>query len=176
MPAIISPLAQQMLKDVPPYLAESADGRAAIDAIAREITFFEDAVATVQNKFWAQLSDADGLSVWETELGLPVEPVGLSLSQRRSLVLAYVQAMPSQEEGREWVAQMTALIGTSWSYEENEPSPYSLRITLPFASSSATAQIVRDFARLITPAHLDLEYLYGEGFVLGVSQLSVDTL
>ena len=62
------------------------------------------------------------LSLFESLLGLPVEPPASSLANRQQLVLAYMQRLKSEGRGLDWTALISQVVGTAnWNYQEHIP-------------------------------------------------------
>lgn len=178
MPKVLSPKGQALLADLPPYLADDPFVQEIVDTGARELQRVEDAAAAVQlTMFPANADDTYGfLSLWETVFGLPVNPTGVSLTERRNKVLAALQKR-NVGSGSQWVATLAQAFGaTPWSYAENTPGSYQVTISLPYAAGSYTAEQVVTLARSITPAHLDVLASYGTGFLIGINLIGSDVL
>lgn len=110
------------------------------------------------------------LSMWETMLGLPVAPPGITLADRRAKVQAHIQARNSAA-GTDWIAVLSAALGTTaWTHLEG-PADYTVTITIPPGGGSYNLGQITAIARKITPAHLDVIVTSGTGFVVGVSDV-----
>lgn len=163
---------QAMLDVMPPYYAGDDATLAVIDTQGREIERVEELLDTIQQRAFPTLADDVYrlLGMWEALLGLPVEPVGVGVVERRAKVLAHVRKRHSSS-GSDWVAVISAALGTtSWTYQEG-PSAYTVTITLPYSPGTYNAAQVVALARAITPAHLHLAFTYTVGFILDVSAL-----
>lgn len=171
MSATDSDKALDLIDTLPVYLQDSPTVRNLIDPLARELQRVEDAGNALRDRFTPQNADNqyDMLAMWEELLGLPPRPAGVSLEQRQAGVMAAFHRRGSSA-GSSWVERANALIGTQWSYSEG-PGDYQLTVTIPYASTSVSASVVRRILQLITPAHLQLIVGYDVGFLLGISNI-----
>lgn len=168
---------------MPVVLRDSPDHLAVIHACAREVERLEGKVEQVRMQFFPQHADVL-LKVWEFMLRVTVEPEGLTVEQRRALVIATLRKMRSTPYGRDWVANVTALVGEGWTYEEHEPgvgtSPPTdtIRINLPFPPDSSSYARAEALIRAITPAHVDIVLANpeGGGFILDQSELDQEAV
>lgn len=127
MPRILSQKAQAMLADVPPYLANDPSYQSVIVPLANELQRLEDTANAIRAAMIPPtagdvvLLNGDsvilGLSLLETVLDLPVAPAGVSIDTRRATVMARIRTRNSGS-GADWVALITQLLGSSWSYFE----------------------------------------------------------
>lgn len=129
-----------------------------------------------------RVAEPSYLSIWERMLGLSENPAAMSLAERRDRVVAFARKRAGQASGLAWEEGVSALIPAGWSYEEHvegdagTPAANWLRVFLPFGSTQSTAEDARKLLRSMTPAHLELEIVYGEGFIIGVDQLGIEQL
>jgi uncharacterized protein YmfQ (DUF2313 family) len=171
------PLTWRMLNDMPPYEADEPWVQVYVDTIARELQRIYDAANLLLHEFWPQNADEDymALSMWEGILGLPIQPDGVRPATRRQIVMAKLRAR-QVSSGKRWVELLTAMLGTEvWSYQEGPPD-YTITITIPFKNGTWRAGQVTQMARAITPAHIEIDTMYAEGFILNESLLSTDRL
>ena len=162
-----------MLGMMPHYYAEDPATAAVIDPLALELGRLEAFLALVQRQWFPQnaADDYGQLGIREMQIGIPVEPTGVSLEQRRNIVHAYEAARISGS-GADWIVLLTIALGaTMWEHEENDPGDYDLRITIPYSAESFTTGQVEALADAITPAHLNLALSYDVGFIVGVSRV-----
>lgn len=177
----LTPLGEEMLDALPPVLRDSADYQAVIHAIAKETERAAEAMELVRRQFNPATADVL-LGVWERVTRQTVEPAGSSIAERQAAVTARLRKMLSVGEGSVWEAQVTALIGSGWSYEENIPGDGStpaagvLRIKLPFPSEGSRYAEAHDAIREVTQAHLELELEEATAFRLDESELDVDEM
>lgn len=165
----LSERAARMLLDLPPYL-DTEPVRMVLAAYAAEFDRIEAAaVAHAEAQFALHATDAQGtLERWEELEGLPASPPGVPEADRRAKVLAMVRARRAAE-GADWVEIMTAALGTTqWSHEDDFDD-YTVRLNLPGTSSTYTARMAQAIARRVTPAHLELNFNFAGGFIVGES-------
>jgi hypothetical protein len=179
--ALITARGWQLLNTLPPALRDSDDYRAVMHAHARESERLEAAIELVRDQFFPARTTVL-LGAYERTLGLPVAPAGATEEDRRRAILATLAGAAAGGEGRAWVAAVTALIGPGWTYEEHIPgdgtSPpnYTLRIALPFLSSSDRwGQAIR-LIRAITAAAWDIQFSSLTGFAADSSASDGDLL
>jgi hypothetical protein len=183
MPLVLSDKAQELLLDMPPYLSDNPLVQSVINSQANEFQRIDDAAAAIRNAmFPSQASDVSILngayvvpilSMWETILGLPVAPVGITTADRVAKVVAHIRKR-NASSGADWVATLTAALGSfSWSHQEG-PGAYQVTISIPYISGSYSGAQVLALAKQITPAHLNLTVRYSQGFLVGISQVGID--
>jgi hypothetical protein len=178
---VLTARGEQWRSWLPVVVRDSPDHLAVIHACAVEMERLEAAIEQVRQQAFPQHADVL-LKVWEFMLRITIEPVGVSLADRRLVVLATLRKMRSTPEGRDWVDNVTALVGPGWTYEEHDPHdagsppPYTVRISLPFAPSSSAYARAETLIRDITPAHLDLILAFPGGFLLDESQLDQEAV
>lgn len=158
--------------------------RAVFRAYGNELQRIDDALALIRfASFPMQTSDvllATGAvvrlaSMWETLLGIPVSPAGVTIEERRNKILAHVRKRKSGK-GSDWVATLTEALGsTPWSYQEG-PGDYQVTIHIPYASGSYSSAQVLNLAREATPAHIDVIPAFNEGFLIGISLIGIEPL
>lgn len=168
---------EEMLETVGWLLRDDPQVQAALGVIGREITRFEEIVTRVRLQMHpVYATDEFGLlSMWEALLGLPVAQAAASEDQRRGIVIAWLRGLQSSS-GLAWEAALTQALGTStWFYTENT-GPYEITIQMPFEVATVGAQQVETLARAITPAHIDIAFTYGGGFIIGQSEIGVEDL
>lgn len=173
MPAELTAAGERLMEMLPSYFQEDPAIQSIINAVANELERVQTFLKTVQKQWFPQYADDTygQLGLREAQLGIPVEPVGVSVGQRRSIVRAYERARLSGS-GTDWIALMTIALGaTKWEYEENDPEGYDLRITIPYVPGGYTGTQVEALADEITPAHLNIAFQFEGGFILGVSRL-----
>lgn len=171
---VLTELGEQMRSWLPVVFRDSPDHLAVINALSREMERAEDAIEQVRRQFVPQTADVL-LGVHEAKLGLTIEPVGVSLEERREVVLATETA--STAMGSEWVTKVTQLVGPGWSYEEHipgdvtSPPENTIRIVVPFAPGAGAFGRAKRLIEAFTPAHLDVIVTSATGFTLDESQL-----
>lgn len=166
---------------LPTKLQRSPDHVAVIHSVTKEIERAEEAIEQVRRQLFPHSADLL-LGVYEWMLGITVEPEGVSVEDRQQLVLAQLRKLRSSPEGRDWVANVTALVGPGWSYEEHiagdpgSPPENTILIHLPFPPASTYYAAAERLIRVITPAHLDLTVTFVDGFKLDESQLDQEAV
>jgi uncharacterized protein YmfQ (DUF2313 family) len=110
-----------LLGEVPPFERTAYEVQAVLQVVANELFRLEQARQAVILNFLPSTADAL-LPMFEQLLGLPVDPPGLTLASRQQLVLATMRRLKGQGRGLDWEATITALFGTSWSYQEYNPA------------------------------------------------------
>lgn len=176
-PSVLTPRGLAMLAMLPPQVRESPDYQGVIHAQAREVELLESKIEAVRAQLNPLTADELLLKAWEALLGLTVEPVGLTVAQRRTTIVAFLQRLKTSPFGSDWEENVTRLVGPGWTYAEHDgsdpssPPPYTIRVQLPFAPTSRLYLLLERLLRDITPANLDIELQYVGGFILDESQL-----
>lgn len=173
MPAVLSAAGERVIAMMPHYYAEDPAVAAVIDPLAKELERLEAFFSLITTQWFPQnaADDYGQLGIREQQLGIPVEPLGISIEQRRNIVHAYERARISGS-GEDWKILLTIALGaTVWTHKENTPGNYDLRITVPYAEGSFTTAQVEALADAISPAHLNLAMQFEQGFVVGVSRV-----
>lgn len=177
----LTALGQQMVASLPTFLRGSSDYQAVLHAGAREIELAEAAIEQVRAQFNPATADVM-LGAWEAIVKLPVGGFGATIAQRQARVTQRLQKLLGGSEGLEWVQRITELVGPGWSYLEylagdpDSPPPYTVSIALPFPpSGQAYAEALR-LIREVTPAHLDIRFASGAGFIVDESEVDIEGL
>lgn len=179
----LNALGLEWLADQPPILQDSNHVQGIINAYTKEAQMIQDRIDSLILELYPQTATAVGLPFFEAILGLTINPVGASVTDRRALVMAHFLARPTAA-GSEFQAALMLLIGASYTYAEHDPpegnggSPVAstILITLPFPSSSSLYAQARSLVRLIMPAHIDLVVTSSTGFQLDAGTLDNDVL
>lgn len=157
-------------RDSPEHLAQW-------HCLAKELERVAARIEVVRDQFFPQRASLL-LGVYERLVGVTVNPPGVALDDRRRLVLAGLRKMAGDGSGLAWQDQLTNLIGAgSWDYTEHIPGDSStpaadvVRVSLPFSPATSRFAQVKRFVRDITPAHVDVAYVYSGGFLLDESEL-----
>jgi uncharacterized protein YmfQ (DUF2313 family) len=176
--------ADDMLAMMPPYLTSDPLVIAIMQAFGGEYQRIEDAQSAVSDAAFPSQANDELLptgamvtlaQMWETLLGLPVNPVGVTILERRAKICAQIQTRTAGS-GSDWVATLTAALGaTPWSYEEG-PGDYQVTIFIPHDVGSYSAEQLLILARKITPAHIDIVPAYDTGFLIGISDIGIEPL
>lgn len=165
----------EMLHDLPPYLRSDPDVQAIIYSQARELDRLEASIEQVRDELFGSTATS-ALSLWEAQLGLPINPGNRTIAERQAAVQVHLRSL-SASAGTDWVAALTVRLGAGWRYLEysadnpDGPPEGTVRIILPQVPDSTTFNDIERFARTITPAHLDIEVVSEGGFILDHSEL-----
>lgn len=173
MPKTVSDAGEAMFDTMPFYYRADPAAQSIIDPLARELARLEDFLETVRRQWYPQFAadDYGQLGLREEQLGIAIEPAGVSIEQRRNIVQAYENSRLSGS-GADWIILLTIAVGgTPWKHDENDPGDYDLRLTISFQEGSITVGQVEQLADAITPAHLNLALSYEQGFIVGVNRL-----
>jgi len=161
-----------MLADVPGFMVEDPNIRAVLHVFAKEGERIEAALNEIRDNGIPARVTALGASWHERQLGLVVNPVGVSLTERRERIVAGYQTKQSAY-GSSWENDVTGLVGgTGWTYTEDAATA-TVTVYLPWGALSDP--FLRIKAQIVTlaswPCHLDLSVQSTGGFILDQSQL-----
>lgn len=177
----LTPLGRQLLAALPPFLRTSPDYESVAHASSREFARLEATIEQVRAQFNPQHADLL-LSAWETIVRLPVGGRGAAIDQRQHKIVVRLRKLLGASEGREWEESITEVVGSGWTYEEHIPGDITsppvntIRIALPFApSGDLYLEALREI-RELTPAHLDISFSSGAGFLVDESHLDLEGL
>jgi hypothetical protein len=172
---------QAMMDMVPPVLWDVPLYHAVYDSLGDQYEMLHDAIDLL-HKNTIPYSAEEYLSLFEAQLGLTIEPEGLTLEQRKEIVTTFMQRAVLDGSGLDWIAAADRLIEGIWVYETHEtgdagsPPAHVIIVRLPYTSGSIMAQIAEVLLRSITPAATQINVVYNEGWLLDVSQLDNDLL
>jgi hypothetical protein len=172
----VSERGREMLEDLMPELADATDTQQVVDMIGRELARLEAAITAASAKLLPSRADDtyNALKMWELLLGLPVDP-STTDEARRNLVLASIR-MRRAASGADWVALIDSMLGgLAWSHTDDTPD-YTVVIISPHPAGSYEALALAQFARRVTPAHLQVSVTDGDGFIVEQSLIGVDIL
>lgn len=169
--AAITPLGHEMLGEIPPWMREDPDTQAVIHCYAKETERQLEMARQIRDDCIPLIASSRGLAWWEQYYGMTIEPVGQTVEQRRSAVLARIKKEPPLGSALSWQGMVTALIGEGWTHEEFPGE--KIRLIVPYPPASEVFEIVVSQVPLLPswPAHLELETVSAEGFVLDLSDL-----
>lgn len=173
----LSETAQSALADLPPYESNEPLVQRVYQSFANEIDRANTVAQGIRDGLMPGIATDtyNGLSMLETQLGIPIKPPGLTDDQRNTAILSWLRARRGGT-GATWVALMElALGGAPWRYFEG-PDDWQITILIPYATDSFTALQIVAFARAITPAHIDIIAGFDEGFLMGISEVGVEPL
>lgn len=169
--------ADRLLDDLPPYYAGEPLVQRSYQAIANELDRLFATIEAIRVGLTPTTANDDykGLSMLEAQTRLPVAPAGQTEAQRRVTLLAYLSARRSGRAAA-WVALLDLALGTTpWEYEIG-PADYQITIKIGYAADSFTAGQIVQLARAITPAHYDIIVGFDEGFLVGISEVGIESL
>lgn len=177
-PSAITALGWEMLESIPPFLRDDPDVVAVIHCQAREAERLEGAIEELRRQLNPLTATDRGLRFMEMLLRLPAS--GESIQVRRNRVKLRLAALEADPSGRDWIARLSARIGSGWAYEEHvpgdvtSPAAQTLRIRLPYAANSPQWDAALLATREETPAELGLVFISSGGFILDQSQMDVE--
>lgn len=177
MPAwsAMTELGLEMLAEIPSWLRDDPDTRAVLHCKAKEVERQRAMAEAIRDDLIPIRAGSRGLAWWERYYGLPIEPLGLTVEQRRTLVLGRIIRDPPTSSGLSWQAQVKSLVGGGWTYEENTETA-KITIIVAFPPSSDAFELAKERIPLLPswPAHMELELVSEEGFVLDLSALDLE--
>jgi hypothetical protein len=163
--------ADELLADLPPYEADSVWVQDVMDAVGREVERLDEFTEFIREGLRPQNATDQYrlLGMWETLMGLPVEPSGVSLIARQNRVTAAARRRKAGE-GEGWVIAISLAIDTyAWTHSENDPGDYQLTVEMPFPSDAFNAGVLEAMLRAVTPAALQITVVYTDSFRVGIS-------
>jgi hypothetical protein len=174
--------ALQMLDDSPAWIREDPDFRAVIYAYAKETDLKREKIEEVRRQFHPQTADIL-LNAWEATFGLPMEPEGVLLGERRDIVLtAMLRVFSGIRLGARWEEIFQSVLpgGSYWEFDpqvsSNPVAPHTIRIYVPFVFGSDAFMRVERVLRKGLPANTQLQLLSEDVFVEDISGLDIDKL
>lgn len=169
--------ATRMMRTLPSYYDGNAIVERIIQAKANEIDRIDARIDQLKNGVVPGLAtDELGLlAAWERILRLPVSPVGASVGQRQAAVKAQLGRL-NAVTAADVIGILLAAVGPIFSIARNTPGPLQDTITIPYDPGSFGASQVERIARTAWPAHRQVFIAYGDGFILDVALLDLDTL
>lgn len=159
-----------LIDDLPPFEQSAYEMQSALSAIGNELARLEAARLALRDNFFPVTADAL-LDRFEDLFGLPPDLPDFTLDQRRALIEAFARRLSGQGTEREWEDNITAVIGSGWSYDT--PSPYVINILLPF--SPAVPPPVGLAIAVATGGTLTGTYYYAVTAVTGFGETLVGT-
>lgn len=111
---------RRLLGGLPPYLVTDPSVQGLMRCAGREVERIDRHAAWALAQLHPQTADDYGLTRWEDFLGLR-RSSGQELENRRQRVVRRAQTLRSEPSEDAWVENVTARIGTGWSYEEHNP-------------------------------------------------------
>lgn len=170
--------AEDLLEDMPPYEAEDPWVHDIMNALGHEFERLESFITFLQDHLRPTTATDQYrlLGIWESIMGLPVEPTNedlapISLSARQARVAAAAQRL-RQGTGAGWVLALSLAVGNyAWTVVESDPDAYEITVEMPFPSDTFAAGSLEQLIREITPAHLRVWLTYGDTFRVGISEV-----
>ncbi|MDT7782067.1 MAG: Bacteriophage Mu-like, Gp48 [Pseudonocardiales bacterium] len=179
---VMTAMGRELLELYPPFLRRVPLIQGVCNAVGGEVELQDAMLDELERNLTAATAE-EHLGLWESQMGLTVDPPGLSVAQRQALVRGYMALMVASGSGLDWEATITLVLGTSgWSYLTNDPSnpssppPHVVRLYLPYAPGSMSASIAVKLVRAATPAADQIDVFYTQGFILDESLLDSDPL
>lgn len=170
--------ALRILRKMPGWAQNAPEHQAVAVVTAKESVRFRAQLAELREGMIPITANALTLPLWETLYGLPVDPEGQTVEQRRARLLSAILAAPPDPSGLTWEARITALLGPGWSYVEEEEPPEEDRQRLRVKVAQEPGSIGFEFARRIIererPAAWEIIVESEEGFVLDKSKLDLE--
>lgn len=121
-PDLLHPRAVEILGWIPPFLRGESDNIAFAHCLARESERAEGFIEWVRDQLNPLRADLTGLAWHSRQLHLPVAPEGTDVEQVRLVVLGRVRALAGDPSERDWVARVSARLGTdAWKYLKWRP-------------------------------------------------------
>jgi hypothetical protein len=165
----LTPAATERLQELPGWAQSAPEHQALCQVFAKEGDRQRALAAEIRDGMIPISANALTLPLWETLLKLTVNPVGLSVPERRTLVLTRLLQVPPDPSGKTWEAQVTAFLGPGWTYDEEEPQ--IIRVKVPFSEGSSEFLQAKRILELKRPAAWFLIVEAGEFFILDQSKL-----
>jgi len=171
-----------LILDVPEFERPSYEIQTVLRVVGMEIARIDAARLALIANFFPISADLL-LPRFEQLLGLPVSPLDstgapIDLALRRARVLAYLGRLRGEGRGLDWIDAISALCGTNWNYLEhdpanpNTPAAYTLNVNISMQLARVGWNLVRD----VTPAHIDINPGYVEGWFVGIAELDITLL
>ena len=174
MGRVLTDEAEERLRELPGWAQNAPEHKAIALVTANESARMRESAQRVRDGLIPIHANELTLPFWETLLRLPVNPAEQSIEQRRGRVLSQLLATPPDPAGTTWQQRITALLGPSWSYVEEEgPGAEQQRIRVKVAAKpgSVSFQFARRVIERERPAAWVVIVESEEGFTLDQSQL-----
>lgn len=174
---VLSDEAQRLLRKYPGWAQNAPEHQAVSVAVANESDRIRSKMREVREGMIPITANALTLPLWETMLKLPVNPEGQTVEQRRARVLSAILAAPADASGLTWEARITALLGASWSYEEEEgagEAQQRIKVLIAAPPASTTFEFAKRIIERERPAAWTLLIESTTGFVLDKSKLDLE--
>jgi uncharacterized protein YmfQ (DUF2313 family) len=169
----LAPLTQKLLEYLPPYEADDPRVQNLIQAMANELGRIDTRAKDIVWRMFPQNADDTygTLGMWEALLNLPVQPAGVSLASRQSLVLSTLRSH-NAGTGAAWRQLLEQVLGGAVNVTVFPPNAaYTITLRVPVGAGSNAASQARVLAARITPAHLVINSGFIGGFIIGISHI-----
>lgn len=172
----LSPTARRMLESLPIYHWANQTIMRGLQAWADEIDRIDGLLDQLKDALVPSLaSDALGcLAVWETIMGLPVNPRGATVEQRQMAMRQAWQRMYAVTAAD--VLSLLALQGAQFTIERDTPGVLQDTLKIGYTEGSYVAAMIERAARDAWPAHRELLVAFEAGFVLDLSRMDIDVM
>jgi uncharacterized protein YmfQ (DUF2313 family) len=176
--ALTTDTARRILGTLPVYYHGNDFLERVAQALGNEIDRIDQRLSEIRDGLIPSTSgDTLGmLALWEATLGLPVAPPTATVEQRRDKILARFQAINASSSQATIAALETAAGGTEVVVHENTPTALTDTLEIPYDPGSYNSAMIEAAARIMWPAHRDIETEYSEGFILDVARIDEDLL
>jgi hypothetical protein len=174
---VLSSEAQRLLRKYPGWAQNAPEHQAICVAVAGESERMRSKMREVRDGMIPITANALTLPLWETLYKLPVNPEGMTVEQRRARVLSAVLVAPPDASGLGWEARITALLGASWSYEEEEGAgekQQRIKVLIAAPPGSVTFEFAKRIIERERPAAWQILVESTAGFVLDKSKLDLE--
>lgn len=161
---------KELVSWLPRFLQDDSNVQGVIDIISRETDLLDDSWEDVLDQLFVQTATW-GLKYWERLLRFPEEPAGISVADRRVLILSKLKS--SKVESGIQFRQVLDIYTTSYTITADAVAG-TIAIDATFNPSDYTEAQLETIIRSIVPAHFSLTITYG-GFIVGVNTAG-DTL
>jgi hypothetical protein len=176
MPAVsaLTARGRELLAELPSWAQEDPDVRAVIHVYAREAARLDEFVAELREDLFPGRATERGLAWWEALFGItPADDA--SVAARRAAALKGFQRSLGDSAGSAWEENVTGILGSGWTYAEEDPSTDPYEVTIEVALEAGQLAGLAAKLRSITPAHIHLNIVTGDGFILDISELDVES-
>lgn len=168
----LSETARRMIDTLPVYYWGNPLVERFIQAWANRIDELDAYIDAIERGLNPALADDryGFLAVWEDILGLPVAPADATVGQRLDGVSATLQQLGSVAS-RDTLALIGKALGGSFTFTRNDGTQLLDTIEVAYAEDSFLAGRLRRLLARAYPAHREVAWRYGEGFLLDESPL-----
>lgn len=169
---VMTPLGRRLLNELPSWAQNEPLYRAAAHVWSKESERMLAKAEEVRDAAIPSRMVALVLEVWEAMVKLPRDPAGKTTEQRWEAVIGRLRRAIEDPSGVSWVARVTELIGSGWTYVEEAPN--ILNVTVPWPPGSENFLLAERVLNEEKPAAWELILGFEEGFILDVSKLDLE--